>query len=203
MTDDPTTKLATLTQQIITCKKCPLHKKRTNAVPGEGAVNAELLFIGEGPGSEEDRLGRPFVGAAGKLLTEMLESIELPRTQVFIANIVKCRPPNNRDPEPAEIDACRDYLNEQIKLIQPKLIILLGRHSLNCFLPGQRISEAHGKVFRRKNGQHFLPLYHPAAALYSPSQRPAHLTDFRKIPQILSQIKKKSSSQQVAQAKLF
>ncbi len=182
------TALAALSEKIQACKKCRLCEQRTQAVPGEGSADAEVLFIGEGPGKDEDLQGRPFVGRAGKLLTEMIESIGWQREQVFIANVVKCRPPNNRDPEPDEIKACYPYLEEQVRIIQPQLIVTLGRHSMNRFLPGLRISQDHGQPVRRADGQAYLPLYHPAAALYSPSQKDIHFQDFAKIPQILKKL---------------
>jgi len=158
-------------------------------VPGYGSASAEVLFIGEGPGKDEDLQGKPFVGRAGKFLDEQLASIGWSREDIFIANVVKCRPPNNRDPEPAEVEACFEYLDAQVETIAPQLIVTLGRHSMNRFLPDFRISEAHGKPVRRKDGKVFLPLYHPAAALYSPSSRETHLSDFAKIPSILKKLK--------------
>lgn len=182
--------LATLAGEIKACQKCKLCEGRTQAVSGEGDPDAKVMFIGEGPGKAEDQQGRPFVGAAGKFLTHMLESIGWQRENVFIANVVKCRPPENRDPEPTEVEACWPYLAKQIKIIQPKLIVTLGRHSMVRFLPGSQISSAHGQPVRRADGQVYLPLYHPAAALYSPNQREVHLKDFAKIPLILKKIDK-------------
>jgi len=181
-----------LVRQITTCTKCRLCEKRTNAVPGEGSYSAEVMFIGEGPGRDEDAQGRPFVGAAGKLLTQLIESIGLTRDQVFIANVVKCRPPNNRDPELDEIATCFPYLERQVELIKPKLIVTLGRHSMGRFLPGLKISEVHGQP-KRANGiwqtrQVYLPLYHPAVALYDPSKKEVLFSDFKKIPIILKKI---------------
>jgi len=181
-----------LVNQIKTCTKCRLCEKRTNVVPGEGSYSADIMFIGEGPGKDEDAQGRPFVGAAGKLLTQLIESIGLTRDQVFIANVVKCRPPNNRDPEPDEIATCYPYLNKQIELIKPKLIVTLGRHSMGRFLPGLKISEVHGQP-KRANGvwqsrQVYLPLYHPAVALYDPNKKEVLFKDFKKIPIILKKI---------------
>jgi DNA polymerase len=186
---DKATQLAEIAAQIASCQKCRLCEKRIKTVPGDGNPNAEVLFIGEGPGKSEDLQGKPFVGAAGKFLNVMLESIGWNRSDVFIANVVKCRPPENRDPQPDEVEACYPYLAAQIEIIQPKLICTLGRHSMNRFLPGLKISEAHGNPVRRKDGSIYLPLYHPAAALYSPSQKEIHLKDFAKIPKILAQIK--------------
>lgn len=187
--------LQELAQEIANCKKCKLCKNRTQTVPGAGSPDAEVLFIGEAPGRDEDIQGLPFVGAAGKFLNQMLESIGWKRDDVFIANVCKCRPPDNRDPAPEEAEACWPYLAKQIEILQPKIIITLGRHSMNRFLPGLKISQAHGKPVRRKDGQVFLPLYHPAAALYSPSQKEIHLQDFAKIPKILKQIDKLSKTE--------
>jgi DNA polymerase len=186
-----------LNKQIEKCEKCPLYEGRTNAVPGEGSENAEIMFIGEGPGRDEDLQGRPFVGAAGKFLTEMLESIGLKREDVFIANVVKCRPPNNRDPLPEEIRTCWNYLEEQMKIIKPKIVVTLGRHSMGRFMPGLKISQVHGQAKRAsgvwQDRQVYLPLYHPAAALYDPRQREVHLDDFKKIPLILRKISKQGN----------
>lgn len=181
-----------LIQSVRTCSKCGLCKGRKNAVPGEGSPTAEIMFIGEGPGRDEDTQGRPFVGAAGKLLTELIESIGMKREDVFIANVVKCRPPNNRDPEPEEIAACWPYLEEQIKIIKPKLIVTLGRHSMGRFLPGLKISEVHGQPKRAKGiwqeRQVYLPLFHPAVALYDPGKKDILFSDFKKIPLIIKKI---------------
>ncbi len=176
-----------LEEKISKCDRCPLSKTRTHVVPGEGNINAEIMFIGEGPGQKEDELGRPFVGAAGKLLDKMIASIGLKREDVFIANVVKCRPPQNRDPLPEEVEACRSWLDEQVKLIDPKLIVLLGRHSMERFLPGLRISQDHGKP-KRYRGRVYFPVYHPAAALYRRSLMEDLEKDFKKIPKILKLI---------------
>ncbi|MDP2642656.1 MAG: uracil-DNA glycosylase [Candidatus Peregrinibacteria bacterium] len=191
----------TLTEDLINrinvCKKCPLHKGRIHAVPGEGSYSAEIMFIGEGPGRDEDLQGKPFVGAAGKLLTELIKSIGLSREDVFIANVVKCRPPNNRDPLPEEIAACWPYLDEQVKIIKPLLVVTLGRHSMGRFLPGLKISEVHGQPKSAKGAweerQVYLPLYHPAVALYDPRKKVTLFEDFEKIPLILKQIKKEKN----------
>lgn len=186
-----------LIQTIKVCTKCGLCKGRKNAVPGEGTYEAKVMFIGEGPGAEEDNQGRPFVGAAGKLLTQMIESIGLKREDVFIANVVKCRPPGNRDPEPEEILACWPYLEAQIKIIKPKLIVTLGRHSMGRFLDGLKISEVHGQPKRAKGiwqvRQVYLPLYHPAVALYDPGKREVLFQDFKKVPLILKKIEDDAS----------
>ncbi len=171
-------------QAVRDCADCPLHRGRTNAVPGEGSPWAELMFIGEGPGFHEDRQGRPFVGPAGQLLEGLLASIGTNRNDVFIANMVKCRPPDNRDPEPSEIAACKKYLDRQIELIDPKLIVTLGRFSLGRFFPGESVTRARGKP-RHKDGQLIFPVLHPAAALRRPELRKTLVEDFRSIADIL------------------
>lgn len=181
--------LEEIAQNVRACTSCPLHEGRKNAVPGEGNLHADVLFIGEGPGQREDETGRPFVGAAGKFLEELLGTIGMKREDVFIANVVKCRPPGNRDPFPDEVETCTTlYLFKQIACIKPKLIATLGRHSMARFLPDDfRISQVHGKPFRRR-GQVYLPLYHPAAALYQGSLRKTLTEDFQKIPAIIKKI---------------
>ena len=166
------------------CADCPLHRGRTHAVPGEGNPSAEIMFIGEGPGFHEDRQGRPFVGPAGHLLEGLLASIGTNREDVFIANMVKCRPPDNRDPEPPEIAACGKYLERQIELINPKLIVTLGRFSLGRFFPGESVTRARGKL-REKDGRRIFPVLHPAAALRRPELRKTLVEDFRAIASIL------------------
>jgi len=175
--------------------KCELKKTATQAVPGDGSPDTQIIFIGEAPGKKEDELGKPFVGAAGKFLNEMLELINLKREDIYITNIVKYRPPNNRDPLPEEKRACREWLLGELKIIKPPLIIFLGRHAMNNFFPELQISGAHGKLLIKKfNGmatKYFLPLYHPAAALYDGSMRETLKADFKKIPKILKEIKKR------------
>ena len=167
------------------CDRCDLHVGRTNAVPGEGLADARVVLVGEGPGFHEDQQGRPFVGQAGKLLDEMIAAIGMCRSDVFIANLLKCRPPNNRDPEPEEARACFPYLDQQLALIEPRLIVLLGRYALNAFFPEARISRARG-VARRLNGRTFLPVYHPAAALRQFKLRDILAEDFQMIPKLLA-----------------
>lgn len=170
------------------CQKCPLYKYAKNPVPGDGNPNAEIMFVGEGPGEREDELGLPFVGAAGKFLDVMLQSIGLTRQDVYIANVVKHRPPGNRDPKPEEIEACWPYLMRQIEIIKPKLIVCLGRHSMARFLPNLgTISTIHGRCFKRRN-QAYMTLYHPAAALYKDSMKKVLLADFQKIKTALKKI---------------
>ena len=176
--------LADLALRVSACTDCPLHTGRTNAVPGEGPPDAEILFIGEGPGFHEDRQGRPFVGPAGNFLEDLLQSIGMTRDQVFIANMVKCRPPDNRDPTPGEISACAKYLDRQIELLDPLLIVTLGRFSMAKFLPGQGISRVRGRL-RSVNGRHVLPIMHPAAGLRRQEMRAAIEEDFAKIPGLL------------------
>ena len=181
--------LEELNNQILKCEKCALCKTRRNVVSGEGSSKAEIMFIGEGPGKKEDEQGRPFIGAAGKLLDKLLAFINLKREDIYIANVVKCRPPGNRDPLPEEVEACRPWLDQQIKIIGPKLIVLLGRHSMDRFLPNQKISFDHGKP-KRKNKQVYYPIYHPAAALYRNGLFEDLQKDFKKIPKILEIIEK-------------
>ncbi len=169
------------------CADCELSQGRNNAVPGEGSPQAELMFIGEGPGYHEDRLGRPFVGPAGQFLDNLLMSIGMKREDVFIANMVKCRPPQNRDPLPAEMSACSKYLNRQIELINPKLIITLGRFSLSRFFPGESITRARGKL-REREGRWIYPIMHPAAALHRQELRSTIVNDFKEIPRILEKL---------------
>ncbi len=175
------------------CTDCELSQGRNNAVPGEGSPQAELMFIGEGPGYHEDRLGRPFVGPAGQFLDSLLMSIGLKRDDVFIANMVKCRPPQNRDPLPAEMSACSKYLNRQIELINPKLIVTLGRFSLSRFFPGESITRVRGKV-REKDGRHIFPIMHPAAALHREEMRSAIVSDFKEIPRVLETLDQLNSN---------
>ena len=172
-------------QAVRACTDCPLHRGRTNAVPGEGSPSADLMFIGEGPGFHEDRQGRPFVGPAGHLLEGLLASIGTNREDVFIANMVKCRPPDNRDPQPTEIAACSKYLERQIELVNPKLIVTLGRFSLGRFFPSESVTRARGRV-REKDGRKIFPVLHPAAVLRRPELRATMVEDFRAIEAALA-----------------
>ncbi len=183
--------LSAISNQIKDHCCCKLGKLRIQGVPGEGNEHAEVVFVGEAPGMNEDQLGRPFVGNSGKFLDDMLASIQLSRSEVFITNIVKCRPPNNRDPEEEEKWACHFYLEAQLDLIKPHLIVCLGRHSLNYFLPGLKISAVHGQM-QRGGERRILPLYHPAAALHNGSLRTTLIDDFGRIPAILERIKNES-----------
>jgi uracil-DNA glycosylase len=184
-----TKRLEQIKADIITKNICPdLAQEATQLVFGDGSENAELVFIGEAPGKNEDLQGIPFVGAAGKFLNEMLASIKLERKDVYITNIVKYRPPGNRDPLPSEKAEFLPFLQAQLEVIAPKIVITLGRHSMDSLLPGLVISKDHGKPKRYKN-QVYLPLFHPAAALYNGGLRETLLEDFAKIPRILAQIK--------------
>jgi DNA polymerase len=162
-----TEELLELHGRIRACTACPLHVSRTQAVPGYGSVTARIMAVGEGPGETEDREGKPFVGAAGKLLTQLLEEVGLNRRDIYITNVIKCRPPANRDPEQSEVDACSHFLDEQIAMLQPDVILILGRHALARLLPGTgSITRLHGERVRRGD-RVYVPLYHPAAALYN------------------------------------
>ncbi len=188
MANSKQTQLDELVQEIIAHDVCPeLKAGATQLVFGDGSPDAEIVFIGEAPGKNEDEQGIPFVGAAGKFLAEMLKSIGLKRADVYISNIVKYRPPNNRDPLPEEKAAFLPYLQKQIDIIKPKLIVTLGRHSMDCLLPGLKISQVHGQPKRYK-GQVYLPLFHPAAALYNGALRQTLVDDFSTIPLILKKL---------------
>jgi DNA polymerase len=178
--------------EVRACRMCKLCQTRTVGVPGEGSPNAEIMFIGEGPGFHEDQQGRPFVGAAGQLLTEMLRLIGLRRDEVFITNVVRCRPPGNRDPLPDELSACDTYTQRQIELLQPKLIVTLGRYSMARFVGTGPMRELHGRT-REWNGITCLAMYHPAAILRTPTpeMRRIYEEDFRKIPGLLAEARKR------------
>ena len=182
-----------LETQVRTCQLCRLAKTRTNAVPGEGYVRADVMFIGEGPGYHEDRQGRPFVGQAGSFLNELLALAGLQRERVYITNVVKCRPPNNRDPEPDEKLACAPYLERQISLINPKVIVTLGRHSMSRFFPGERISQIHGTA-RVVDGRLCVAMYHPAAGLHQASLADIIRDDFRKLPLFMEEARNSLST---------
>ncbi len=181
--------------EIMKCTRCPLHATRTNAVPGEGSPDAKVVFVGEAPGRNEDLQGRPFVGAAGKLLTDLLASIGLSREEVFITNVVKCRPPNNRDPRPEEIEACLPFLKKQLEVIDPDVIVALGRHSTLTLLKlagraESSIMRIRGKVFEVElfgRKRKLMPTLHPAAALYNPRLRPLLERDFNKLRELLEE----------------
>jgi len=178
--------LGELYQEIALCQQCEIAKYRTKVVPGEGAEDADVMFIGEAPGWHEDQQGRPFVGPAGKYLDELLASIGLGRGQVYIANVIKCRPQVNRDPLPAEIQNCSNWLERQIEIIRPKMIVTLGRYSMAMFFPGKSISKIHGTAQKRDNVVYYA-MYHPAAALHQQSLRRVIEEDMLKIPSLLAQ----------------
>jgi DNA polymerase len=186
--------LSELNAQVRACRACPLGSTRTHAVPGEGPVDAEIMFIGEAPGYYEDQQARPFVGAAGQFLEQLLASIGLKRNDVYIANVIKCRPPQNRDPLPEEIGACSGWLSRQIEVINPLVIVTLGRYSLARFLPGTPIGKVHGQS-RKVNGQWVVPMYHPAAALHQSSLRGTIEHDFKAIPAYLEQARQERQPQ--------
>jgi DNA polymerase len=181
--------LAELHERIKVCKQCVLHKTRTQAVPGVGPENAEIMLIGEGPGANEDKQGEPFVGQAGQFLNQLLQLAGLKRSDVYITNVVKSRPPQNRDPLPDEIAACKPWLDEQLAIIQPKIVITLGRYSMARWFPGASISKIHGQP--RKFGELVVvPMFHPAAALHQPKYKELIEADFRELPKILAEAKK-------------
>lgn len=197
--------LETLHDEIRDCTSCKLSGGRSNAVPGEGPEKADILFIGEAPGFHEDKQGRPFVGAAGQFLEELLASIDMSREDVFITNVVKCRPPANRDPEPDEIEACRGYLDRQIELLHPKMVVTLGRFSMARYYPNAKISQIHGQA-KKMDGVIYYPMYHPAAALHQPSLRRTVQDDMKRIPQLLAEIDRLAEEEppdQVEQLSLF
>lgn len=178
--------LEQVANEVSTCTLCELHHSRKNAVPGEGPANSDIMFIGEGPGFHENEQGRPFVGAAGKFLEELLGDIGLSREEVFISNVVKCRPPGNRDPLPEEVKTCTsNYLDRQIAAINPKVIVTLGRFSMNLLMPDSKISQVHGQAVKIHD-RLVVPMYHPAAALHQGSLRPVIKADFSQLPQLIA-----------------
>jgi uracil-DNA glycosylase family 4 len=180
--------LAQVAAEVKACTQCKLYKGAKQGVPGEGPATADILFVGEGPGFHEDQQGRPFVGAAGKFLEELLGIIGLKREDVFITNVVKHRPPGNRDPEPDEMEACAGYLDRQIAALQPKVIVTLGRYSMARFFPGAKISAIHGQA-RLVSGRLVVAMFHPAAALHQESLRSTVIEDFKKLPGYIARAK--------------
>jgi DNA polymerase len=177
----------TIAEEIHACTACGLHETRTQAVPGSGTSDAQIVLVGEAPGAQEDKTGLPFVGRAGKLLDQLLESIGLDRSQVYIANVIKCRPPDNRPPRKGEIAACRHFLDRQLAAIRPKLVVTLGRFSLNHFCPEANITQVHGQV-QQAGDLLIYPVYHPAAAFHRNAWRQALGEDFARIPEILASL---------------
>lgn len=188
-----TEELARIAAEVNVCTLCKLHHGTIKAVPGEGPADAKIMFIGEAPGFNEDRQGRPFVGAAGKFLEELLALAGLRRGDVFIANVVKHRPPNNRDPEPDEIAACAGYLERQIAAINPRVIVTLGRFSMSKWFQGEKISRIHGQP-KQVGGRLIVPMMHPAAALHQPQNRPLIEADFRRLPEFLAQAERQAAT---------
>jgi uracil-DNA glycosylase len=191
-------KLGEIAEEVAACTRCELFRAATHGVPGEGSSNARLMFIGEGPGWHEDRQGRPFVGNSGKFLDTLIERAGLSRDDVFITNIVKHRPPGNRDPLPDEIAACSVYLDRQIEVIDPEVIVTLGRHSMNRYFPGERIGRIHGQP-KTIGTRMVVPMYHPAAALHNGALRSTIEEDFRKLPRYLAEIETQRSKLQEAE----
>ncbi len=183
--EDKKTELAKVAAEISQCVNCTLHHSRKKAVPGTGPEDAKIMFIGEGPGFHENEQGLPFVGAAGKFLDELLASIGMKREEVYITNVVKCRPPGNRDPELEELSACNLYLERQMAIINPKVIVTLGRFSMAKFIPNVKISQVHGKA-RSIGNRLVVPMFHPAAALHQGSLKPLLLEDFQRLPQMIA-----------------
>jgi DNA polymerase len=178
--------LAQIAGQVAVCTRCQLHYSRKKAVPGEGPADAEVMLIGEGPGFYENEQGRPFVGAAGKFLDELLEKGGVKREDVFITNVVKCRPPTNRDPLPEELSSCSEYLERQIAAINPRVIVTLGRYSMARFIPNVKISDVHGQSFMRE-GRLIVPMFHPAAALHQPALKSSVERDFARLSDFIQQ----------------
>jgi DNA polymerase len=181
----PEDSLEAIAAEVIECRKCRLCETRKNAVPGEGSKFGKVVFVGEAPGEQENNQGLPFVGAAGKLLTELLQSVRLGREEVFITNIVKCRPPNNRPPRKDEVAACSSYLERQLKLLRPRVICPMGNSAIHTLIsPDSSVSELHG-VATKKDCVMYFPMYHPAAALYTFALREVMREDFRKLKSVL------------------
>jgi len=197
--EDQAIALRALAGEIAVCPKCDLSKTRTHAVPGEGNPNADIVFIGEGPGFYEDQQARPFVGPAGKFLDELLASIGLRRQDVYICNVIKCRPPSNRDPLPVETAACKPWLDRQLEIIDPKVIVTLGRFSMSRYFPGQSISKIHGQP-RRLGEVTVVPMYHPAAALHQASLRRVIEQDFQRLPALLAEALKETPKPRAPEA---
>ena len=197
--DDSYEKMTQLAQQIAICEKCQLHLSRKKSVPGEGNIHSKILFIGEGPGLNENETGRPFVGQAGNFLNELLSTAKLKRQDVFITNVVKCRPPANRDPLPEELTACSSFLDEQIRLIDPLVIVTLGRFSMGRYFPLARISSIHGKG-HWVDGRMIVPMFHPAAALHQPNLRDSIMHDFALLPTYIHEVEEKITAEPVENA---
>lgn len=183
-----------LEDEVLACQRCPLAHTRTCAVPGEGNLNAVVMFVGEGPGFDEDRQGRPFVGRSGQFLTDTLTQMGIARSEVYITNVVKCRPPQNRDPLPAELDACSDYLTRQIELVNPRIIVTLGRFSMRRWFPTGAITQIHGRVRNIGRGRIALAMFHPAAALRNPAWQTAFVQDMGKLPALIERAQRANAA---------
>lgn len=184
---NPEQVLENVAEEVSVCTDCKLHHSRKLGVPGEGPVDAEIVFIGEGPGFHENIQGRPFVGAAGEFLEELLSTIGMTRDEVFITNVVKCRPPGNRDPQPGELEACSSYLDRQLRAINPKVVVTLGRFSMARYISNAKISEIHGQPIKVR-GLLVVPFYHPAAALHRPSLRSVVEEAFAALPELIENV---------------
>ena len=195
MSDERAEAMAKIADQVRVCTLCDLHKGRTKAVPGAGDIHAEIMFIGEGPGFNEDKQGLPFVGQSGKYLEKLLALINLTRDQVFITNVVKCRPPDNRDPLPVEINTCKPYLDKQSELINPLIIVTLGRFSMARYFPGGKITQIHGQP-KYDVDKAYYPLFHPAAVLRTAALAPQMEADFKQIPEILAKVRQMRTGNQ-------
>lgn len=189
MSEDNAARLAAIAEQVKTCKLCRLHERAKNGVPGYGDPNAEIVFIGEGPGQQEDEQGLPFVGRSGRYLDYLLNLIDMKREQVFIVNVVKHRPPENRDPLPDEIAACKPYLDQQLAIINPMVIVTLGRFSMARYFPQGKITQIHGKP-RYEDGRAYYPMFHPAAALRTDALKWDMEADIKRLPEIVAEVKK-------------
>ncbi len=183
-----------LEDEILACQRCPLAQTRTRAVPGEGNLNAVVMFVGEGPGFDEDRQGRPFVGRSGQFLTATLAQFGIERRAVYITNVVKCRPPQNRDPLPTELEACSGYLTRQIELINPRIIVTLGRFSMRRWFPEGAITQIHGRVRNIGRGRIALAMFHPAAALRNPTWQSAFVQDMAKLPALIERAERANAA---------
>ncbi len=198
MTEDRAAKLAAIAEEVAGCTACRLYEQATHPVPGYGDVNTEIMFIGEAPGANEDKQGLPFVGRSGQYLDYLLGLIDLKRQQVFITNVVKHRPPDNRDPQADEIIACKHYLDAQIAIIDPLVIVTLGRFSMARYFPKAKISQIHGQPRYEDDGRAYYPLYHPAAALRNPSLRWDMEADVKRLPEIIAEVKRRRSAVEAA-----
>ena len=187
-------RLDAIAQEVSVCEKCPLYRGRTRTVPGDGPADAQIMFIGEAPGFHEDQQGLPFVGASGKYLTELLAGVGLSRRDVFVTNVVKCRPPQNRDPQDAELAACADYLDRQIEVIQPKIIVTLGRYSMARYFPGGKITRIHGQP-KRSGGRIYYPMFHPAAVLRNVNLKPEMEADMQRVLTLIKEAEEVATSQ--------